>query len=42
MADALRPAFEAVDDETRAALDSILLAHRDRIYEQYLELPLTL
>ncbi len=42
MAEALRPAFEAMDDTTRAALDPILLAHRDAIYAQHLELPLTL
>ena len=42
MAEALRPAFEAMDNTTRAALDPILLAHRDAIYAQHLELPPTL
>ena len=43
---AMRPAtrvvFETVDDQTRAALDPILLAHRDMIFERHLELPLKL
>lgn len=38
----LREAFSTVDDETAAALDPILLAHRDRVYETTLELPLSL
>ena len=42
MADALRPAFEAMDEATAKALDPILLEHRDFIYETYLETPLTL
>jgi glutathione S-transferase len=37
-----RAAFEAVDDETRAALDPILLAHRDMMYARHLESPLSL
>ncbi len=37
-----RAMFEALDDKTRAALDPILLEHRDYIYDQYLELPLAL
>lgn len=40
--DPLRKTFETMDDEMRAALDPILLAHRDRIYAEHLELPLTL
>lgn len=40
--DALRATFENVDDETRAALDPILLEHRDRIYAEHLELPIQL
>jgi glutathione S-transferase len=37
-----RAAFAAMDPATRAALDPILLEHRDEIYEKHLELPLTL
>ena len=37
-----RAAFEWLDDETRAALDPILLAHRDLMYARHLELPLSL
>jgi glutathione S-transferase len=37
-----RAAFEALDDETRAALDPILLAHRDMMYARHLEMPLSL
>jgi glutathione S-transferase len=37
-----RAAFTSMDDATRAALDPVLLAHRDEIYERHLELPLTL
>jgi glutathione S-transferase len=40
--DAMRPGFEAMDDDTAKALDSSLLEHRDFIYNEYLELPLTL
>ncbi len=40
--DAFRKAFSAMDDATRAALDPVLLEHRDEIYEKHLELPLTL
>lgn len=39
---ATRSAFEALDATTSAALDPILLRHRDRLYEQHLELPLSL
>lgn len=37
-----RAAFEWLDDETRAALDPILLAHRDMMYARHLETPLSL
>jgi glutathione S-transferase len=37
-----RAAFETLDDETRAALDPILLEHRDRMYATHLALPLSL
>ncbi len=40
--DALRAAFETLDDAIKAALDPVLLEHRDRIYARHLELPLTL
>ena len=42
MPDALRLAFETLDDSTAKALDPILIEHRDRMYQDYLELPLTL
>jgi len=42
MPEMLRTAFGQMDDTTRQALDPILLRHRDRIYEQYLELPIGL
>ena len=42
MPDAMRAAFETVDGETRAALDPILLEHRDHVYAAHLELPRTL
>jgi glutathione S-transferase len=42
MPDAMRAAFETVDDATREALDPILFEHRDFVYQNYLELPLTL
>lgn len=42
MPDALRRVFETVDAGTEAALDPVLLAHRDRIYGEHLELPLSL
>ncbi len=42
MADAMRPAFETIDPLTEKALDPILLEHRDRIYADHLELPLSL
>ncbi|MEO0881114.1 MAG: hypothetical protein AAFY34_00155 [Pseudomonadota bacterium] len=37
-----RAAFESLDDATRAALDPVLLVHRDKMYERHLELPLSL
>jgi glutathione S-transferase len=42
MPEPLRAMFENLDDETRAALDPILVEHRDRIYAEQLELPLQL
>lgn len=39
---ASRAAFEWLDEETAAALDPILLEHRDMMYERHLELPLSL
>jgi glutathione S-transferase len=38
----IRAAFEQVDEETAAALDPVLIEHRDLIYERHLELPLSL
>ena len=37
-----RAAFEALDGETKAALHPSLLEHRDMMYAQHLELPLSL
>jgi glutathione S-transferase len=37
-----RAAFEYLDDETRAALDPALLAHRDLMYSRHLPVPLSL
>ena len=42
MHEPMRAVFEALDEETQAALDPILLEHRDFIYKQYLALPLSL
>jgi glutathione S-transferase len=39
---AVRAAFEWLDPETAAALDPVLLAHRDMMYARHLELPLSL
>ena len=39
---ATRSAFDTLDDATRATLDPVLLSHRDRIYAQALEMPLSL
>jgi len=37
-----RAAFEWLDAPTAAALDPILLEHRDLVYQRHLELPLSL
>ena len=37
-----REGFNIMNKATRAALDPILLEHRDRMYAQHLELPLNL
>jgi hypothetical protein len=37
-----RGAFEAIDPTTAAALDPLLIEHRDMMYRQHLELPLSL
>ena len=37
-----RAAFSTMDESTEAALDPIILAHRDYVYENHLELPLSL
>jgi hypothetical protein len=42
MADSMRPAFETMDDATAKALDTVLLEHRDSVYDAFLELPLSL
>ena len=42
MPDALRKAFETLDAGTAEALDALLLEHRDFVYRDYLELPITL
>lgn len=42
MDEATRHAFGSLNDETKAALDPILLKHRDAVYKNYLELPLSL
>jgi glutathione S-transferase len=39
---AIRAAFETLDEATRAALDPVLLEHRDMMYARHLELPLSL
>lgn len=39
---AIRSAFELLDAETAAAIDPILLEHRDMMYSRHLELPLSL
>jgi glutathione S-transferase len=38
----VRAAFEMLDEETAAALDPLLIEHRDRMYATHLALPLTL
>ena len=40
MDDAMRGAYTVTDEKTLAAVDPILLEHRDRTYRDYLELPL--
>lgn len=42
MPDMMRSAFEASDPATTKALDPILIEHRDYVYEEFLELPLSL
>jgi glutathione S-transferase len=42
MADLIRPTLEFMDPATAKAFDPILLEHRDFIYREHLELPLTL
>ena len=42
MPEPFRAAFSSMDEGERAALDPILVAHRDSVYEEHLELPLTL
>jgi glutathione S-transferase len=42
MTASIRTAFETCDPQTRAALDPLLLEHRDMMYAQHLELPLSL
>ena len=40
--DAMRPAFETMNESTANALDPCLLEHRDFVYQNYLELPLSI
>jgi glutathione S-transferase len=42
MLEMIRPTLEAMDEATAKALDPILLEHRDFVYREFLELPLTL
>ena len=42
MKDSIRAAFETRDAHTEAALDPILLRHRDMMYAEYLQVPLSL
>jgi hypothetical protein len=37
-----RAAFDTIDPATAAAVDPILVEHRDRMYASHLELPLSL
>jgi hypothetical protein len=39
---ATRAVFELCDGETAAALDPLIIAHRDMMYARHLELPLSL
>lgn len=38
--DEMRPMFPATDPQITAALDPILFAHRDRIFQQYFRSPM--
>lgn len=42
MDEGMRAAFETRDEQTRAALDPVLFAHRDMMYSKHLALPLAL
>lgn len=42
MPNSFREAFESMDQQVASALDPILIEHRDFIYSEYLELPLSL
>jgi hypothetical protein len=42
MPEKMRAAFETLDPATAKALDAILIEHRDFVYDEYLELPLSL
>jgi hypothetical protein len=42
MTEAIRPTLEFMDEGMAKAVDPILLEHRDFIYREFLELPLTL
>lgn len=42
MPEAMRPGFESMDEATAKALDPLILEHRDFVYRDYLELPLSL
>ena len=42
MNETIRPVFESLDEQVSKALDPILIEHRDFIYSEYLELPLSL
>ena len=42
MSESIRSAFESFNEQVEAALDPILIEHRDFIYSDYLELPLSL
>lgn len=42
MIESVRPIFESMTQRVEAALDPILIAHRDLIYSEYLALPLSL
>ena len=42
MIETIRPVFESMDESISMALDPILIEHRDFIYSEYLELPLSL